>query len=146
MRSVKKPSNKIKAINKSFDALKAKGTNVEAPPLPPFIELEENSGFVGVFVEVRDITIEDNRTHEDKDIKVYVFTDLQGKEFAISSRAMLDRTFKTVLKTGKMEGNCLLIERTKDSEARKGTMGNYNITVLPGKLDKYSEYVPKVTN
>lgn len=146
MRSVKKTSTKntIKGITKSFDAIKAKGTTVEAPPLPPFVELIAGSGFVGVFEETRDITIEDSRTHEDKDIKIYVFSDLHGKEFAISGRAMLDRAFKILFKSGKQEGNCILVERTEDSEARKGNMGNYNLTVLPGKLDKYAEYVPKV--
>lgn len=112
------------------DAVKVKQYSGE---LPEQAKLEEGDVVSGIFVGMKIITIKDQNTKQDKDVRVYTFKDKVGEKFAVLGRTMLDTAFDNVFENeggdpSSIIGLVVRIERGKDTKLKGGrTLGNYDI-------------------
>lgn len=102
--------------------------------MPPSVTLEVGKSIEGTFQGMKVVTITDQNTEEEKDVRVYTFRDSKGKKFAMLGRAGLDATFDDLFqKEGgpeKCAGLNMRIERVQDTKlSRNRSMGNYDVAV-----------------
>lgn len=96
--------------------------------LTPFVEGEE---IKGKFVHMKTVEIKDKRTHQLKNIRVYVMELEDGTMARIGSRALLDDAFDEVISVyGQIEGKTISFIRGEDKDLEgNATMGTYEIIV-----------------
>ena len=126
-------SKQIKMSQADTDFIPPSSARNYKGELPPQAKLDEGDAVAGFFVSMKTITIKDQNTREDKDVRVYTFSDKQDKKFAILGRTMLDHAFDDVAEheggIEGMKGMIVRIERGEDTPLKGGrTLGNYAIT------------------
>ncbi len=104
--------------------------------MPPWAELKENESVIGIYQGYKMLTIKDNETGKDKDIRVYTFQDPvdEEKQFAVSGRSLLDVSFDMAWKSlggeEHMQGEAIGIERLADKRDGKKRTGRYILTLM----------------
>lgn len=101
--------------------------------LPEQAKLEEGDIVSGIFLGMKQISLKDQNTKQDKDVRVYTFKDAEGEKFAILGRTMLDTAFDNVVEGeggdyASIVGMIVRVERGKDTKLKGNrTLGNYFI-------------------
>jgi hypothetical protein len=104
--------------------------------MPPWHELKEKDSVIGIYQGYKMLTIKDNETGKEKEIRVYQFRDVTDdtKRFAVSGRSLLDAAFdmawESVGGEERLQGETLAIERGEDTKTGKKRIGNYELTIM----------------
>lgn len=102
--------------------------------LAPSVSIKAGESIEGVFQGEKTIELTDQETGADKDVRVFMFRDFDGKPFVILGRTMLDQVFDDVYKAERGVDNAIglnmKISRGEDEKLTgKRTMGTYSIEV-----------------